>query len=56
MANPWNAFVTLSMSVPKVFTLSLIARMATSACSAALTVSPPSELVSAAAKPLTFSM
>ena len=48
MANPWNAPVTLSMSEPKVFTLSEMALMATSAWSAAFAVSPPSELMSAA--------
>ena len=44
------------MSVPNVFTLSLMATMATWACSAAFCVSPPSELMSAALKLVTCSM
>ena len=42
------AFWTSSALLPKTLTLSLMARMATSAMSAALAVSPPRELMSAA--------
>ena len=50
------AFCTSSAFDPKTFTLSLMARMATSAMSAALAVSPPSELMSAAEKLVACSM
>ena len=50
MAKPWNALVTSTMSVPNVFTLSLIATIAFCACAAAFCVSPESELTSAAEK------
>ena len=53
---PWKAFWTSVIDVPKVFTLSLMARMATSAWSAAFWVSPPSELMSAAEKLVACSM
>ena len=56
MAKPWYAFCTSSIWVPNVFTLSLMSTMAVLAYSAALTVSPPTEETSDAAKPVTCSM